>query len=273
MSGPVGPPLDGIGPASVEEINLLPRELVEALYLRLVPPELLDRLEVNPVTLAGPDGERRVRITAPDDKPWARIEVRAASDDRDPMLLIDVEMSPLAVPELAFVQITDPAAPRYGIDRDAEGRDTLFGTAGRNREEEVRAMRAGLAPGQVRRGQRLLGRVLDRMERFCRLMNKEIYLIEPLFYHSAILYERHGCGYLFGREIMEEVDVGFAEGGVLRARLDGSSAFRPPGAHGTVRGRSWALHDGVLGRAWGGVKMYKAAGRDAGMVTFARGLY
>ena len=173
---------------------------------------------------------RRVRITAPDDKPWARIEVRAAPDDRDPMLLIDVEMSPLSVPELAFVQITDPAAPRYGIDRDAEGRDTLFGTAGRNREEEVRAMRAGLAPGQVRRGQRLLGRVLDRMERFCRLMNKEIYLIEPLFYHSAILYERHGCGYLLGREIMEEVDVGFAEGGALRARLDGSSAFRPPGA-------------------------------------------
>jgi hypothetical protein len=258
---------------SLEEINRLPRETVEALYLRLLPPELLERLQVSRVTLAGPDGLRRVRITAPDDKPWARVELRAAPDDRDPMLLIDVEMSPLAMPELTFVQITDPAAPRFAIDRDSEGRDTLFGTARRNRDEEIRAMRAGLAPGQVRRGQRMLGRVLERMEQFCRLINKEIYLLDPLFYHSAILYERHGCGYLMGREVMEEVDAGFADGGILRTRLDGSSAFRSPDAYRTVRGRSWAVHDGVLGRAWGGVKMYKAAGRDAGMATFPDGIY
>jgi hypothetical protein len=263
----------GTGLTSLEEVNLLPREMVESLYLSLVPPELLDRLEVNRVTLAGPDGFRRVRITAPDDKPWARVEVRASPDDRDPVLLVDVEMSPLAVPELAFVQITDPAAPRFVIDRDADGRDTLLGTAGRNVEEEIRAMRAGLAPGQVRRGQRMLGRVLARMEAFCRLINKDIFLIEPLFYHSAILYERHGCGYLVGREVMEELHGAFAESGFLRSRLDGSSAFRPSEAHRTVRGRSWALHDGVLGRAWGGVKMYKAAGRAAGMATFPGAVY
>lgn len=264
---------EDIGLSSLGEVNLLPREIMEALYLRLVPPELLDRLGVNRVTLAGSDGLRRVRITAPDDKPWARVEVRASPDDRDPLLLIDVEMSPFAVPELAFVQITDPAAPRFSIDRDADGRDTLLGTAGRNLEEEIRAMRSGLAPGQVRRGQRLLGRVLDRMERFCRVIRKEIFLIEPLFYHSAILYERHGCGYLLGRDVMDELNGGFAEAGALRARLDGSSAFRSPDAHRTVRGRSWALHDGVLGHPWSGVKMYKAAGRPAGMATFPGAVY
>jgi hypothetical protein len=46
----------------------------------------------------------------------------------------------------------------------------------------------------------------------CRLINKEIYLIEPLFYHSAIIYERRGAGYLMGREIMEEIQAGFSEG-------------------------------------------------------------
>ena len=133
-------------------------------------------------------------------------------------------------------------------------------------------MSDGLAPGQVRRGLRLLSRVLDAMEGFCALLGKEIYLIEPLFYHSAILYERRGCGYLMGRDVMEEIDAGFREGGALAKLLDGS-AFRSSDAARTVRGRSWALHDGVGRELWGGasvggVKMYRAAGRHARVDTF-----
>ena len=129
-------------------------------------------------------------------------------------------------------------------------------------------MTDGLAPGQVRAGLRLLGRVLETMEAFCALIGAELYLIEPLFYHSAILYERRGCGYLLGREVMEEINEGFSRGGALRAALDGSTPFRQPGAEQTVRGRSWALHDGVAAGPWTGVKMYKAAGRHAGVETF-----
>jgi hypothetical protein len=264
--------VQGLGLGSIGEINALPREVAEALYVRLVPEALLDRFSIDPSTLCNKDGERLVRVTAPTDKPWARVEVRSTPDDRDPALLVDVEMSPFSVPELAFVQITDPAGPRYAIDRDPDGRDTLFGTAARNLDEERRAMREGLAPGQVRRGLRLLSRVLDAMEGFCGLIGKEVYLIEPLFYHSAILYERRGCGYLLGRETMEEIQAGFAEGGVLAKALDGSSDFRPPHAAHTVRGRSWALHDGIGDGLWGagagGVKMYKATGRRAGVNTF-----
>ena len=134
-------------------------------------------------------------------------------------------------------------------------------------------MQDGLAPGQVRPGLRLLARVLETMEGFCRLIGQEIFLIEPLFYHSAILYERRGCGYLMGRDVMEEIHAGFSEGGSLLTALDGSSHFRRPDAARTVRGRSWALHDGVIEGLWGGagvgaVKMYKAAGRPAGIDTF-----
>ena len=264
---------EGLGLGSIQEINALPREVAEALYARLVPEELLDRFAIDPATLCDRDGARLVRVTAPADKPWARVEVRSSPEDRDPALLVDVEMSPLSVPELAFVQITDPTGPRFAIDRDPDGRDTLFGTASRNVAEEMRAMRDGLAPGQVRRGLRLLSRVLDAMEGFCSLIGKEIYLIEPLFYHSAILYERRGCGYLMGRDVMEEIHAGFSPGGPLRKALDGSSHFRRPEAADTVRGRSWALHDGVIEGLWGGagvgsVKMYKAAGRPAGVDTF-----
>ena len=267
---------EGLGFGSIQEINALPREVAEALYARLVPEELLDRFGIDPSTLCGRDGARLVRVTAPADKPWARVEVRSSLEDRDPALLVDVEMSPLSVPELAFVQITDPTGPRFAIDRDLDGRDTLFGTSARNVDEERQAMQLGLAPGQVRRGLRLLSRVLDAMESFCSLIGKEIYLIEPLFYHSAILYERRGCGYLMGRDVMEEIHAGFCAGGRLAKALDGSSEFRRPEAAHTVRGRSWALHDGIVEGGWGGragpglsgVKMYKAAGRLAGVDTF-----
>jgi hypothetical protein len=265
--------VEGLGPSSIQDINALPREVAEALYARLVPPELFERFAISPVTLRGADGARLVWVTAPEDKPWARVEVRSSSDDRDPALLVDLEMSPLSVPELAFVQITDPGRPRYAIDRDPDGRDTLFGTTSRNIAEELRAMHDGLAPGQVRPGLRLLARVLEGMDAFCRLLGRDLYLIEPLFYHSAILYERRGCGYLFGREIMDEIHAGFSDDGPLRAALDGSSPFRHPGAALTVRGRSWALHDGVAGGTWGNVKMYKAAGRPAGIDTFPGGRY
>lgn len=263
----------GLGVSSIQEINALPREVVEALYARLVPPPLLELFGISPVTLCGPDGTRLVRVTAPDGQTWARIEVRSSPDDRDPSLLMDLETSPLAVPELAFVQITDPRCPRYAIDRDPDGRDTLLGTVSRNLDEELRAMKDGLAPGQVRPGLRMLGHVLERMEAFCRLLGSELYLIEPLFYHSAILYERRGCGYLFGREVMEQVHGSFAESGPLRAALDGSTPFRQAGAETSVRGRSWALHDGIAGAPWGGVKMFKACGRVADVDTFPGGLY
>lgn len=264
---------DGLGISSIVEINALPPEVAEALYARLVPEELLERFAINPQTLCGPDGTRRVHVTAPPDKPWARVEVRASSDDRDPVLLMDIEMSPLAVPELAFVQIADPSRPRYAIDRDPDGRDTLYGTASRNVDEELRAMSDGLAPGQVRPGLRLLGRVLDSMEAFCQLIGQEVYLLEPLFYHSAILYERRGCGYLFGHDVMNAINQGFADGGSLQASLDDSTPFRSPRAALSVRGRSWALHDGIAGPEWGNVKMYRAAGRHAGVDTFPGGRY
>ena len=264
---------DGLGLSSIEEINALPKEMSEALYVRLIPPGLLEQLAIDPRTLESADGHRLVRITAPAGKPWARVEVRASLEDRDPVLLVDVEMSPHSVPELAFVQITDPSGPRYAIDRDPDGADTLYGTVSRNVAEELRAMKDGLAPGQVRRGMRMLSRVLTAMEQFCALIGKEIYLIEPLFYHSAVIYERRGCGYLMGRDVMEEIQAGFGPGGKLLERLDAASPFRQPSAAQSVRGRSWALHDGISSGIWGGVKMYKAAGRHAGVNTCPDTIY
>jgi len=262
----------GLELGSLQELNGLPAPLREGLYGRLMPAEACARFGVSQATGLNGAGHRLLRIFAPPEQSWARVELRASRDDRDPVILVDVEIGPFGVPELSFVQVTDPASHRFGIDRDDDGQETLLGTLTRNLPEERRAAVAGLAPGQVRPGLGLLGRVLDAMEDFCRLFGKDLFLVEPLFYHSALLYERHGCDYLLGRDLMETIDQEFRSGGRLHTALDGSTPFRQPGFDRTIRGRSWAIHDGVLstldGAAWGGVKMYRLAGRHAGVSTF-----
>ena len=262
---------------SLQELNGLPEPLREALYGRLIPSDVCARFGVDRTTGLNQLGHRLLRIYAPPEQSWARVELRASRDDRDPVVLVDVEVGPFGVPELSFVQVTDPASRRFGIDRDEDGQDTLFGTLTRNLSEERRSVAAGLAPGQVRPGLRLLGRVLDAMGEFCRLFGKDLFLVEPLFYHSALLYERHGCDYLLGRDLMETIHAEFSPGGRLRRGLDGATAFRQPGFDQTIRGRSWAIHDGILGTldgtVWGGVKMYRQVGRPASVSTFPDASY
>jgi hypothetical protein len=35
-----------------------------------------------------------------------------------------------------------------------------------------------------------------------------------------------------------------------------------------VRGRSWAIYDGIMGMAYGDIKMYRRVGIHAGVITF-----
>ena len=263
--------------ASILDLNALPWALREQIYVRLCPEELLARFGVNRGTLLNGTGERPLRVAAPDEASWGRLELRERRDDRDPVLVVDITMSAFGVPELTFVSINDPAAPRFGVDRDADGQDTLLGTVSRNLAEEVRALRDGLGPGQVRRGLRMLGRVLECMDGFCRILGCDLYLVEPLFYHSAVLYERHGCDYLMGRELMDEIHAGFLPGSALHRLLDDSTPFRRRGFQASVRGRSWAIHDGILDGGstggWSGVKMYRVPGRPSTASTFPGGRY
>ena len=56
--------------------------------------------------------------------------------------------------------------------------------------------------------------------------------------------------------------------GELFKRLDGSTPFRMPGMEQTVRGRSWAIHDGILGEPFTAIHMYRRVRVDAGISTF-----
>jgi hypothetical protein len=175
--------------------------------------------------------------------------------------------------EVAFLIVNDPQAERFDVDRDPAGKPVGILSGVRNLEEELRAMRAGLAPGQVRRGLRLFRQVLPLVESFAVELGKQQISAEALYYHHAILYERYGFGYLTGRDRLVEIHQGFQPGGRLARGLDGSTPFRLPEAAGTVRGRSWAIRDGILGESWRVPRLYKIVGQAMAMPTFPNPVY
>jgi hypothetical protein len=95
-----------------------------------------------------------------------------------------------------------------------------------------------------------------------------MFLIEPLAYHNAIMFERYGFGYIRGQRDMIQIHDEFQPGGMLHSKLSPEKSFRPPDAWKTVRGRSWAIHDGILGHPFTGFQMYKLIGRSLEVNTF-----
>ena len=72
---------------------------------------------------------------------------------------------------------------------------------------------------------------------------------------------------------MDRIHSGFLEDGDLFQRLDGSTPFRMPEVCCSIRGRSWAIHDGILGEPYTNVTMYKQIGEHAGLSTFPDGAW
>ncbi|GFO56132.1 hypothetical protein GMSM_31390 [Geomonas sp. Red276] len=245
---------------SLHDINRLEPAEKEAIYRRLLPPRLAALLEKA--------GGGVVDIVAPRGLRLVRMEARLAAGDRDPLFFLELCDTHHRQMELAFCQICDPAARRFEVDRDSEGRNNVFATHGRNLAEELRAMEAGLFPHQVRHGLRMFGEFLPLLERLTDSLGMELIVAEPLSYDNAIRYEKYGFDYVVGKKLMLEIDAGFAPGGELFRKLDGSTPFRRPGMERTVRGRSWAIHDGILGEPWDEVRIYKTIGVHAGVNTF-----
>ena len=253
---------------SLADVNSLPSAEKERLYGGLLPPRLFERFGIDRATFRGADGNRKIDIIAPAGLGLLRIEVRLHPEDRDRVFFLDLADTRYHQMELAFCVICNPDAPRFDVDTDISGRDNCFTTMGRNVPEEVRAMAAGLFPNQCRRGLGMFGEFFLRLERFVDALGMEMIVAEPLTYDNAIRYEKYGFDYLTGRRLMQEIDRGFQPGGDLFSRLDGSSPFRLPELARTVRGRSWAIHDGIMDRPWDGVRIYKMVGQSPEIDTF-----
>jgi hypothetical protein len=265
--------VDGAKLYSLHQVNELSSPIKQTIYSHLLPKELLDQFGIDPDALCDAQGNRLVTFACPQGSSAVEIDIRPRVGFPDPLLYLELADTRLNQIEVILFVVNDPASERFETDRDCCGERTEFGTSRRNVPEEIRAMEAGLAPGQVRRGLRLSRILIPLFEDFVRRLGHEYYLMQPLAYHSAILFERQGCNYVQGLRQMQWIHEAFQPGGPLRAALDGSTPFRQPDAWRTVRGRSWAIHDGILGEPWHGVRMYKRVGSDAAVDTFPGGLY
>ena len=242
---------------SLRHINALTPVERDRCYLSLVPPSFWERFQLDPARFTDIHGKPVASVEAPAGQTWSKISVKHQAEASDPAFFLKLDESRYGNLRITFIILNDPESPRFGVDLDDEGKITELGGRARNRREEESAMRAGLAPGQIRSGLRMLGPTLKRIDAFARLLGKASLLLEAFFYHNALLYERHGFGYLAGKDRMDAIHREFQPGGSLARRLDGSTPFRMSSAGATIRGRSWAIHDGILLHPWWPPAMYR----------------
>lgn len=235
---------------SLRHINAMPAAQRDRCYLSLAPPSFWKRFLLDPIAFTDPQGRPIATVEAPIGKSWARISIKHRADALDPAFFLKLDESRYGNLRITFIILNDPEGPRFGVDLDDEGKITELGARSRNHREEESAMRAGLAPGQIRPGLRMLRPTLQLVETFAARLGSAALLLEAFFYHNALLYERHGFGYLAGKDRMEAIHREFLPGGSLARRLDGSTPFRSPDAGANIRGRSWAIHDGILLNSW-----------------------
>ena len=255
---------------SIFAINQLDEADKIAIYRRLIPDWVYDWFGIDRETLTF-DGKPVVRFRCPRGSRAIEVSIWRRAGERDPMCyfnMVDTFNYQLLV---LLVIINDPDSSRFNIDRDEDGNDTQLGTMTRNLHAEEAAMHAGLAPGQVRSGLRVFRQSVPVFEQFVTNMGHDMFLIEPLSYHNAIVFERYGFNYVRGYQEMVSIDQGFRPGGALYGKLTPDNPFRQPTAGETVRGRSWAIHDGILGHPFTGFQMYKRIGVHAGVSTFPDG--
>jgi hypothetical protein len=261
-----------MSPHSIAGVNQLPASEKEAIYHRFIPQILLERFDITP-DLRDAQGrdlcECRFAAGATD----AVLSLRHAVDAQDPLLYAHLTDTMNGQVHVLLYIVNDPRSPRFDVDRMPDGTPTEFGTFRRNIPAELSAMQAGLAPGQIRRGLRILRESIASFEAFVRSLGHEVYFVEPLAYHNAVIFERYGFAYQQGRRLMNDIHAGFQPGGPLHGQLDGSSSFRQLAMQTSILGRSWAVHDGVLGFPFTGVTMYKRLGENAHVDTFPGGVW
>lgn len=259
-------------PRSIGAINMLAPEEKERIYQQFIPWILMKRFGI-PADFT--DDQGRSLLTLSHDAGAADIvlDLRHEYGAEDPILYAHLTDTVSGQVHVLLYVVNDPEAPRFDVDRMPDGSPTQFGVFQRNIQAEIEAKAAGLAPGQVRRGLRILKYSVSAFEAFVRSLDHDMYFIEPLAYHNAIVFERYGFSYLKGRKMMERIDEGFQAGNDLAQALDGTSPFRLPDMAGTIRGRSWAIHDGILGHPFREVTMYKRVGEMATVRTFAGGAW
>jgi hypothetical protein len=252
-----------MNPSTIGGLNKLPENEKRAVYARYIPGELIEKFNLPELASNKDLLQFRFAPGSSDVEMYLYHQVGF----HDPLLYAHLTDTVNGQIHILLYILNDPEAPRFDVDKMPDGSATRFGTLKRNIEAEKAAMGSGLAPGQVRRGLRLLQPATTAFEEFLTSLGHDMYFVEPLYYHNAVIFERYGLAYQMGKRRMEAIHAGFQEGGELYQKLGDSNPFRSPQAANSIRLRSWAIHDGLLGEPFTNVTMYKRVGKSADVST------
>lgn len=252
-----------MAPSTIGGINKLPEPEKREIYSRYIPSELVQKFDLRDLA----HNKDLLQFRFAEGSSDVEMMLYHQAGFPDPILYAHLADNINGQIHVLLYILNDPASPRFNVDKMPDGSPTQFGIRKRNLDAELAAMQAGLSPGQVRHGLRALRQAMDAFEGFVSSLGHDLYFVEPLYYHNAVIFERYGFSYQMGRRLMNEIQAGFGEGGALRQRLDDSTPFRSSDAANSIRLRSWAIHDGILGEPFTNVTMYKKVGVSANINT------
>jgi len=253
-------------PSTINGLNSLPIEQKRKVFQKLVPKEILELFHISP-DLYDEHGRDLFVIRSTPGKSDVEVELYHQYGFQDPITYGHISDTITGKLHILLYVMNDPASPRFDIDRMPDGASTKLGADKRNLDAEIAAMNSGFSPGQIRKGLHMVGEGIQAFEELVSSLGHDLYFVEPLYYHNAIIFERYGFAYQQGRRLMERIHNGFQSDGDLLARLDGSNPFRGPETANSIRLRSWAVHDGILGEHYDAVTMYKQIGRKSNLNT------
>lgn len=262
-------------PATLKMLNELPEGAKRRIYRALIPPSILTQFSIDPITWKS-RGDHQLTLKAEPETGEVNLSIGSISDPSEEFFCLQLLDNPFNGIDLNFLIISDPSCRRFDTDRDADGRTTFLGKGHRNILAEEKAKQAGLAPGQFGKGLRFSSIVLHQVETFLATCGHTAYYLEPITYAAAWVFERRGFAYVRGHKLMDDIHKEFQPGGRLYQALDGSTPFRQPDQWSTVRGRAWAIHDGLLNAIdakWDKMRMVKRVGHHAGVETFPDARY
>lgn len=262
-----------IGLYSIKEINELPQNEKEKLYTVLIPDQIFSVFNIRNRDIEVLKNNSFSQIYCDKNSDFVKIEIKTEKAQKDWVFLLEVADTIYYQLELSLIVTGDPQCRFYDVFSDKFGHQNYFATMVRNIPEEKKALQDGLFPHQARKGLKIFDELMKRLENFAESMDKHLIETDPLAYNNAIFYEKKGFAYIHGKNLMETIDSGFHPGGLLYHRLDDSNIFRKKHYWKGLRGRSWAIHDGVLKETldtyFDNVKMYKPIGKRLKVNTFS----
>jgi len=250
-------------PFNIAGINRLPEREKRKIYARYIPQVLLEKFNLHDLE----NNRELLQFRFAEGSSDVELLLYHQVNFPDPILYAHLADNLSGQMHILLYILNDPESSRFNVDKMPDGTPTQFGIRKRNIDAEIAALQAGLSPGQIRHGLKVLRQAMNTFETFAASLGHDLYFVEPLYYHNAIIFERYGFSYQIGRRQMNAIQAGFAEGGALSQQLDDSNPFRSSSASKSIRRRSWAIHDGVLGEPFTNVTMYKRVGIAANVNT------